>query len=169
MCTGLLSPELPDRLVERRNRSTGLRRNAAALMLWSLLFLFFLRVLGQLLVAIGGASFLPPMDEWYSGLLRYPQLLASQILIIVLCGKVSLDFTRRDGVFFSVPQRRSGLVLLGFGALYFTSMLVRYALTMKLLPQKRWTGGVIPIFFHLVLAAFILQVGNVYHKRLENS
>jgi hypothetical protein len=37
--------------------------------LWILLALFTGRVLGQLAVALDLAPFLPPMDEWQSGLL----------------------------------------------------------------------------------------------------
>jgi hypothetical protein len=50
----------------------------------ALLLLFCLRVLGQILVAFFKVSFLPPMEKWFSGLLPYPELLATQILIIVL-------------------------------------------------------------------------------------
>jgi hypothetical protein len=130
-----------------------------------LLFLFVLRVLGQLLVALGCGSWLPPMSSWQSGLLSYPQLLASQVLIIILYERVCRDFSRREGFFFDAPGRGAGLFLLVFGALYFFSMLVRYALTMALWPERRWTGGTIPILFHLVLATFILLVGRAYYRR----
>ena len=35
-----------------------------------------------------------------------------------------------------------------------------------LLPLERWTGGSIPIFFHLVLAGFILTVA-FFHRRYD--
>jgi hypothetical protein len=140
------------------------RRRRLALALWALLFLFILRVSGQLLVALGWGWFLPPMAEWYSGLLSYRWLLPSQLIIIALYGKVCLDFTRGAG-FFMKARRRVSVWLLGFGALYFASMVVRYILTMWLYPQRRWTGGCIPIVFHLVLAAFILLVGRDYYVR----
>jgi hypothetical protein len=54
-----------------------------AIILWLLTFLFFLRVLGQVLVAFFDVTFLPPMPYWYSGLLSYPVLLTSQILILM--------------------------------------------------------------------------------------
>ncbi len=57
----------------------------------TLLFLFCLRVLGQILVAFFNVSFLPPMEEWFSGLLPYPELLTAQILIIALVGDRSPD------------------------------------------------------------------------------
>jgi len=52
----------------------------------ALLFLFCLRVIGQILVAFFNVSFLPPMEEWFSVLLPYPALLTSQILILLLYG-----------------------------------------------------------------------------------
>jgi hypothetical protein len=62
--------------------------------------LFILRVAGQALVAFLDVRFLPPMERWYSGLIPYPYLLASQILIIALMARVCLDFTRGRGFFF---------------------------------------------------------------------
>lgn len=112
-------------------------------------------------MAFWNVSFLPPMEEWYSGLIPYPWLLLSQFFIILLCGKVCLDFTRRRG-FFVVPRRRLGSGLITFGSLYFGAMEVRYVIRMSLYPDERWTGGSIPIFFHWVLATFLLLVG-FYH------
>ena len=85
----------------------------AAPFLWVLLGLFCARVLGQVVVAFAGVSFLPPMEEWYSGLIAYPYLLGAQIVIIALLIKVCLDFTRGEG-FFVRPRR-----LFGHAALYF--------------------------------------------------
>lgn len=129
--------------------------------LTTLFFLFCLRVLGQVLVAFFGVKFLPPMEEWFSGLLPYPELLASQILIILLYGKSCLDFARGYG-YFVTPRRRLGLNLLKFGWLYLAVMITRYVIRMALYPHERWTGGSIPIFFHWVLASFLLVLGN-YH------
>lgn len=130
-----------------------------ALLLWGLLLLFVLRVTGQLLVAFGRAPFLPPMDEWQSGLLPYRWLVFNQFVIIVVFGKVCFDMTRGGG-FFARPRARLGSVLLVFGSLYFASMIIRYVLTMWLYPHRRWMHGCIPIIFHLILASFILLVGH---------
>jgi hypothetical protein len=54
---------------------------AYAVVLWVLALLFFFRVLGQALVAVFDSGFLPPMKEWYSGLLPYPILLPIQVMI----------------------------------------------------------------------------------------
>jgi len=129
--------------------------------LWVLLLLFVLRVLGQMLAAVGWGWFLPPMRQWSSGLLAYRYLLPFQIVIIFLYGKVCVSFTRGEG-FMVAPRRKLGRALLIIGMLYFASMIIRYAVTMALYPERRWTGGSIPIFFHLVLSAFILSLGR-YH------
>jgi len=131
--------------------------------LWVLLTLFCFRVLGQLLVALFSVTLLPPMEEWFSGTLTYRPLLASQLLIILLYGKVALDFTCCRG-FFTRRSRRLGDGLLLFGSLYLGVMLIRYTIRMSLYPHERWTGGSIPIFFHWVLASFLLVVAH-FHRR----
>jgi hypothetical protein len=128
-----------------------------------LLMLFCFRVLGQALVAFVHVSFLPPMQEWFSGLLPYPELLSCQIFIIAFYGKVCLDFASGKG-FFVTPNAALGRFLLQFGSLYLIAMIMRYIIRMTLYPAERWMGGSIPIFFHWVLAAFLLVLG-IYHHR----
>lgn len=135
-----------------------------ALILWFLLALFFLRVLGQLLVAFFDLSFLPPMEEWYSGLIPYPILLLAQGLILILMIKISSDFSRGHG-FFVIPRRAMGRFLTWFSYLYFASMVVRYVVTMALSPERRWFGGTIPIFFHFVLAGYLYVWGHFHTTR----
>src|SRR3989454_532357 len=143
------------------------RRSMYATVLWFLLVLFCLRVAGQALVAAFAVPFLPPMRQWYSGVLPYPILLPVQILIIVLLAKVATDFTRRRG-FFVVPRRTMGRLLQWSSYLYWGGMAVRYVVSMALHPERRWFGGTIPIFFHCVLATFLFVVGR-YHTRLAVS
>ena len=138
------------------------RRVAAGL--WFLLALFCGRVIGQALVAFAGVTFLPPMEEWYSGLVPYAYLLVSQLVIIILAGKICLDFTRGRGMF---VQARS---LFAHGALYFgyfylAVMVLRYVIRMSLYPSERWLGGIIPIFFHWVLATFVILFGRFHRSR----
>jgi uncharacterized protein len=134
----------------------------------TLLFLFCLRVLGQILVAFFHVSFLPPMEEWFSGFLPYPELLTTQILIIALYGKICLDFFRGYGLF-STPRRPLGTGLLIFGSLYLGVMVIRYIIRMSLYPHERWVGGCIPIFFHWVLSSFILVLGGYYWRTTQRS
>src|SRR5256714_10892450 len=115
------------------------RRSMYATVLWFLLFLFCLRVAGQALVAAFAVPFLPPMQQWYSGVLPYPILLPVQILIIVLLAKVATDFTRRRG-FFVVPRRTMGRFLQWFSYLYWGGMAVRYGVTMALHPSAAGSG-----------------------------
>ncbi len=144
------------------------REERYAAWLWLLLGLFCLRVGGQLVVVLVPVSFLPPMEEWYSGLVPYGPLLVAQILIILLYGKVCLDFTRGRG-YFVVPQRRLGIGLLAFGSLYLAAMILRYVIRMSLYPDERWMGGSIPIFFHWILASFLLLVGQYHWSRTRSS
>lgn len=139
------------------------RAQHLALLLWVLLALFILRVAGQALVAFFDVEFLPPMREWYSGLLAYEYLLPSQIVIIVVMARICADFSRGGG-FFIEPRRLFAVHWLWFGYLYLAVMVARYPIHMYLHPEARWLGGAIPIFFHWVLAAFVIAVG-LYHRR----
>jgi putative CocE/NonD family hydrolase len=140
------------------------RRSGHGAALWILFGLFVGRVVAQLLIAFGWGSFLPPWEEWFSGALGYPPLLGSQIVIILLYGKIALDVSRGRG-FFAVPRRRLGSALLVVGSVYFGVMVIRYAIRMTLYPHERWTGGSIPIFFHWVLAAFLLVLAHYHRSR----
>jgi len=120
--------------------------------------LFFLRVLGQALVAYASVGWLPAMQHWASGLIPYPALLAIQIVMLVVMIKISTDIWRSKG-FFATPQLSSARLLIGFSAIYSGSMVLRYVLTMIFQPEMRWLGSAIPIFFHFVLAAFIYTLG----------
>lgn len=136
------------------------------MLLWALLFAFCLRVAGQMVVAFVGVSWLPPMEAWYSGLMPYPYLLPSQLLIIALYSKVCLDFTRGQG-FFVRSRPVFGRDVLVFGYIYLAAMVLRYVIRMSLHPQARWLGGTIPIFFHWVLATFIIAFGRFHRGRLR--
>ncbi len=140
---------------------------AHARVLWLLLGAFFLRVLGQVLVAFWSVSFLPPMEEWFSGVLQYPKLLASQCVILALCVKICLDVTRGHG-YFARPHSRLAIFLNAFGRVYLLVMVLRYVYRMSLYPHERWIGGSIPIFFHGVLASFLLVLGH-FQKQLVAS
>jgi hypothetical protein len=131
--------------------------------LWLLLVLFGARVLGQGLVAWLSPPFLPPMAQWHSGLIPYPLLLASQVLIIGLLVKICRDVARGKG-FWGDPRPAFGRWLITAGLVYLGAMLIRYGIRMWLLPHARWMGGTIPIFFHGVLACFLLRLG-FYHLR----
>jgi hypothetical protein len=135
-----------------------------AAILGALAALFFLRVAGQALVAFAGTPGLPPMGEWYSGLLPYPLLLPAQIGILGLLGWICADFARGDG-YWVRPRPRLGRWLARASYLYVAAMLVRYVATMALHPERRWLGtGTIPVVFHWVLASYLFTLAR-FHTR----
>ena len=116
-----------------------------AIVLGSLAVAFLGRVLGQALVAFFSVDFLPPMGEWYSGLVPYPVLLPIQIVILFVQAWISRDLWRGAGWFFA-PRQRAARWIRVFAAVYFAIMVARFLLT---------EGGRIPIFFHWVLALYL--------------
>lgn len=137
---------------------------AYAVALGALAVAFLGRVLGQVVVALFGPSFLPPMEEWYSGLLPYPLLLPTQIAILVFQFEVSRQLWTGSG---PLTRRRAGLGtgLKWFSVVYFLAMVFRYAISMSRFPERRWLGGSIPIFFHWVLAGYVYMLSR-YHRGL---
>ena len=125
----------------------------ALLLLFSLAFLG--RVAGQLFALLAEPAFLPPFDAWHSGLLPYPALLAAQVAILAFQARVAAGVLRgRAGL--ARPGPRAARGLRRFALVYAAVMAARYPLTMALSPESRWSGGAIPIAFHLVLAAWLL-------------
>jgi hypothetical protein len=127
-------------------------------LLAGLTFLFVLRVLGQLAVALFEPSWLPPFERWYSGLMPYPLLLPTQLLMVAAMIKIVADVARGSGLFVRLGPR-IGRFLVWCSYAYAAGMVVRYVITMSLHPELRWFTGTIPIWFHLVLAAFLCTLG----------
>lgn len=135
-------------------------RNRYAAILGALALAFLFRVLGQVLVAFFRVDFLPPMAEWYSGLIPYPVLLPIQLSILAVQAKISWDLYRGSGVF-AIRRPRAGAVLCWLSYVYFGVMVLRYIITMYFYPDRRWFGGAIPIFFHWILAAYLFVLGRI--------
>ena len=127
--------------------------------LWICLVLFACRITGQILVEFFGVTFLPPSKEWFSGIISYPILLVFQIAIILLMAQVATDITKGTGRFSRSSFVTAKNLRIG-GSIYLVSMILRYIIRMYIYPEERWTGGCIPIFFHWVLATFVLAWGN---------
>ena len=115
---------------------------------------FAARVAGQLLVAVFGVEFLPPMDAWYSGLIPYPVLLAIQLVIVALQLEISRELWVGSGVA-SVRRPVLGQALAWGSLVYFLAMATRYLVTSVILPEAGRFGDTIPIVFHWVLAAYL--------------
>jgi hypothetical protein len=138
----------------------GMRSYSVAL--GALAILFLGRVAGQMAVACFGTPFLPAMERWSSGVLPYPVLLPIQLAILGLQFEISRELWIGRGPF-TVIRARIGSGLKWFSMLYCSSMLARYVITMALFPDRRWLGGLIPIVFHLVLAAYLYLLSR-YHR-----
>ncbi len=128
----------------------AVRRYGVAL--WILALLFFLRVVGQALVAFFNVAFLPPMAAWYSGIVPYHLLLPIQLVILAVQINIGVDFWRAKGLFV-VPKRRMGQWLRWFSYSYAVSMILRYLIT---------RSRIIPIVFHCVLATYLFLLGHFH-------
>ena len=123
---------------------------ARIVVLWVCVGLFLLRVLGQLEVVLIEPLWLPPMEQWYSGLLPYPLLLPAQILILMLMSGLVVNEMRRprDG------QPRDWLRVTSL--IYFAAMVLRLIIQYARGADNVIDAGGIPIAFHWVLALFLL-------------
>lgn len=134
--------------------------------LWLLAGLFALRVVAQLAALVigdggnGRACLLPGFDAWHGGVLPYPWLLASQVLILAWLSHQARRFSNGE----VTPNRRVGIGALAFGAVYFATMFVRAILGLTVLRGHRWFGAPLPAIFHLVLASYLLLYGH-FHAR----
>lgn len=122
-----------------------------------LLTLFVARVAGQIAVVLTQPRWLPPMKDWYSGLMPYRYLLPAQIAIICL-----MVYMIRQVASGAPPNRNLALGILGFATMYAMAMLVRFVILRRRHPEYRWyEGGMIPILFHWVLAVFLFTYATV--------
>jgi|AGTN01.3.fsa_nt_gi hypothetical protein len=135
------------------------RERKLSLLLIALTTLFVFRVLGQVLVVCELAPWLPPMSAWQSGLLPYPALLAAQILTIVLMVRICSDLYRGSGWFFT-PRKRFGIWVVAFGSIYLSGAVARAVLVATNPEQFAYMAQWIPIVLHMVLAFFVVLVGN---------
>lgn len=130
--------------------------------LWLLTALFALRVAGQVLVALRAPSWLPPMEDW--NLMPYRMLLPVQLLILGVMVWIDASFSASSGP----PVDREellGWALIVFSTAYAGAMAVRYVIRMRRRPAARWFGGTIPIVFHVVLAAYLYELGRFHVGR----
>ena len=120
---------------------------------------FAVRVAGQLVVARRAPDWLPPMSEWYSGLLPYPRLLATQVIMLATMSAVVIGLAVGSPAIVDAPPA-AGTLLLVVAWPYGLSMPIRYAVRMWRHPEARWTGRTIPIVFHIVLATWLFVLGS---------
>ena len=134
---------------------TGSRSETRTAIILGLLALAFLaRVVGQMVVMVATPEWLPDPDKWYSGLIPYPILLPMQIGVLALQARLSWSLWHRRGpLYFRAP--RLGKLLRWFAFAYFLVMVVRYIISVTVVPDPRWFNHAIPVVFHWVLAAYL--------------
>ena len=126
-----------------------------------LTFLLSLRVFGQVVVFLWQPRWLPPMEQWHSGIVPYRTMLPTQIVVLTLMSWASADFFRGAGMFVA-PKWPAAWTIVWSSYVYAGGMVLRYVIRMARRPDQRWGGGAIPIVFHGVVAAFLWVFGR-YH------
>lgn len=127
--------------------------------LWICIGLFLMRVLGQLEVVLIAPPWLPPMEQWYSGLLPYPLLLPAQILLLMLMTGLVVRELRPASIAHDREWLRNAALV------YFAVMLVRLIVQFLRGADDVIAAGGIPIAFHWVLALFLLVLSRTATSR----
>ena len=128
------------------------RRYAGAL--WLLTGLFAFRVVAQP-AALAFDRLLPSFNSWDGGVLPYPVLLVTQLVILGWLARTAWRFSTGT----VVPRPRIGRAALAFGGVYFAVMFLRLLLGATALSHVRWFASPLPAFFHLVLATYLFVYG----------
>lgn len=128
---------------------------SAALLLWSCIALFAVRVIGQFETLVRAPDWLPSMDAWYSGLMPYYLLLPVQILLLMIMAVVAWNPRIRSGDF-EAANPRAARAMRTFAYLYLAAMVLRLAVNLAENGAEFWRHGAIPVAFHWVLALFLL-------------
>lgn len=128
--------------------------------LWLFASLFAFRVIAQLAALLFKPNFLPAFESWHGGVLPYPLLLSTQILIFIWLVWTAWQFTQSS----IYPRRRLGMVVVALASLYFLVMLIRLLLGLTILSEHRWFASYLPAFFHLVLASYLFLYGHFHFR-----
>lgn len=128
---------------------------ARIIVLWVCIGLFFLRVIGQVEVLLLAPPWLPPMSDWYSGLLPYPVLLPAQIALLMVMSVLVFREMLIGGAEHVRPARWRSWVR-SAALVYFAVMVLRLAVQFSRGADDVIAAGGIPVAFHWVLALFLL-------------
>lgn len=128
--------------------------------LWLCSGLFAIRVIAQAMSLTFPSELLPAFESWHGGVLPYPALITTQLLILfwLIWSARQLSL---NGIY---PRRRLGIIITIFAILYFTIMLLRLILGLTILSEHRWFASYLPAFFHLVLASYVFLYGHFHFR-----
>ncbi len=119
--------------------------------------LFGIRILLQMVQVVAGLPLLPSSAFWDSAVLSYGALLSVQLLLL---GAMVLLIRAVDGR----PRPELGLLFCLFGGAYLMAMLVRAAIGAYGLLEGDWFQAPLPTSFHLVLAGFLVILGQHWRR-----
>ena len=123
--------------------------------------LFILRVVGQIYVYFKGPSWLPEFNDWYSGTISYKAVLGWQAYMVTLSTLGVIDMQYLYGLFNFRFFIVSSPYLIVLSYLYFGGMIFRYIWTMVRKPERRWFKGTIPIWAHMIFAAYCYSLATL--------
>lgn len=126
-----------------------------------LLALFVFRVVAQLWQYAWPTDRLPAFSAWQSGLLPYPLLVLSQLMLIA-AGVWAIRGVAHGTL---APPHRVVRALQVFGWIYGIAMALRLLAGLTILQDARFFGATLPAVFHLVLASLLIVLAR--HLRYE--
>ena len=129
--------------------------------LWSLSFLFALRVLGQAVQRWAPQDFLPVFGAFQGSELPYWLLLSAQL--VILAAMAFASWRVQSGRL--VLGGRAGNALAWAGGIYMAGSLARIAVGLAVPAAPDWFRTWIPAVFHVVLAAYVLTLA-LCHRRV---
>jgi len=145
------------------NRSiSGRHHGAHRFTPWIAVAVFAARICGQALAAAGESAWLPPMTDWYSGLIPWTLLLPLQLLILVAMSILATLHALGESTGAPRFSSRFRKAVLSFAAVYLAAMMIRFVLHANAMAGSGefWLRGTIAIFTHWVLAGFLLAIAS---------
>lgn len=127
---------------------------------WLLTGLFCIRVIAQPSALLINSRFLPAFESWHGGVLPYPILLITQLLILLWM----IRTTRKFETCTVLASYRIGVNVLIIASIYFIVMFARLILGITIFSEIRWFASPLPAFFHMVLASFLLFYGHFHFR-----
>lgn len=123
--------------------------------------LFAVRVIAQVGSMFFSVDWIPAFDRWSSGLIPYPLLLVSQLLILasMIAGCCSKGRWHPADTTIWVSKQLAGL--------YFLIMCLRLVVSISGVSSSPWWQMTLPAFFHLVLASYLYCIAE-FHKNLSS-
>jgi hypothetical protein len=117
-------------------------------------------VIAQFVEAFIDVPGVPDFEAWHSASIPYWCLLTTQILILIF-----MIFTyRKFNLGYVSASKLRGYLYLIWGAAYLLAMLSRHILGLTIYSESVWFTSFLSIYFHYVLAVFLITIGSAHFK-----